>query len=133
MTTHKNYSILDRPYPRVQLHPASIKYLSKGHPWITEDSFTKEFPAERTFLIGTEGKDQKEFAILMHDPEHKNIKARAWSLVPPFIDGIKQFPKELHARLELAFKVRRNLNIARHRVHIPTFPVPSEPLICVFS
>ncbi len=111
----KNYSILGRPYPRVKLHPASIKHLSKGHPWITEDSFTKDFPADRVFLIGTEGKDEKEFAVLLNDPSHKNIKARAWSLVPPFIEGIKNFPYDLYQRLELAFKVRRNLNIHEER------------------
>ena len=111
----KNYSILGRPYPRVKLHPASIKHLSKGHPWITEDSFTKDFPADRVFLIGTEGKDEKEFAVLLNDPSHKNIKARAWSLVPPFIEGIKNFPYDLYQRMELAFKVRRNLNIHEER------------------
>lgn len=111
----KNYSILGRPYPRVKLHPATIKHLSKGHPWITEDSFTKDFPDERVFLIGTEGKDEKEFAVILHDPSHKTIKARAWSLVPPFVEGIKNFPYELYQRLEMAFKVRRNLKVDEER------------------
>lgn len=113
--SEKNYSILSRPYPRVKLHPATIKYLSKGHPWITEDSFTKSFPDERVFLIGLEGKDEKEFAIILHDPTHKTVKARAWSLVPPFVEGIKDFPQELYRRLDVAFKVRRNLEIEKER------------------
>ena len=26
--------LLERPYPRVKLHPATIKQLKKGHPWM---------------------------------------------------------------------------------------------------
>ena len=66
--------------PRVNLHPASCKYLKLGHPWITDDSFTKKFPQNSFFLIGVDEKSKQDIALILHDPEHKTVKARLWSL-----------------------------------------------------
>ena len=65
---NKKYPYLDRPYPRVKLHPATIKHMKKGHPWVTKDSYTQAFPENRTFLIGLDGRHEKEFALFIHDP-----------------------------------------------------------------
>lgn len=66
--------------PKVNLHPASCKYLRLGHPWITEDSYTKKFPKSSFLLIGTDEKTRQDVALLVQDPEHKTVKARLWSL-----------------------------------------------------
>lgn len=65
---------------KVSLHPASCKYLKLGHPWITEDSYTKRFPKSSPLLIGIDDKSKSEIALLVQDPEHKTVKARLWSL-----------------------------------------------------
>lgn len=66
--------------PKVKLHPASCKYLKLGHPWITEDSYTKRFPLKDFFLIGSDEKTRQDIALLINDPNHKMVKARLWSL-----------------------------------------------------
>lgn len=107
------YPYLDRPYPRVKLHPATIKHMKKGHPWVTKDSYTAEFPGNRTFLIGMGY--EKEFALLIQDPNHPHVKARLWSLIPPFVDGVKNFPKELYDRLQSAVRSRISQGIDKER------------------
>jgi 23S rRNA (cytosine1962-C5)-methyltransferase len=66
--------------PKVNLHPASCKYLKLGHPWITEDTYTKRFPKDAFFLIGVDEKQKQDVALLINDPLHKTVKARLWSL-----------------------------------------------------
>lgn len=100
--------ILQRPYPRVQLHTMTIQYMKKGHPWVTADSFTAQFPPDRTFLIGTNGKDA-ENSLLLHDPHHKNVKARVWSTRPPFVESVKHFPDDLKNRVREAFSKREKI------------------------
>ncbi len=112
---NKKYPYLDRPYPRVKLHPATIKHMKKGHPWVTKDSYTQAFPDNRTFLIGIDGRLEKEFALFIHDPAHPQVKGRLWSLLPPFVDGVKNFPKELYDRIYSAIKSRNNLEISKER------------------
>lgn len=100
-------NLFERPFPRVQLHPATIKHLKKGHPWTTKDRFTEEFPKNRLFLIGTDG-NGTETVLIMHDPNHPKVKARAWTLKPPFVEAVKNFRDELYQRLGAAFKKRVN-------------------------
>ncbi|EQC50324.1 hypothetical protein M899_2539 [Bacteriovorax sp. BSW11_IV] len=100
--------ILQRPYPRVQLHTMTIQYMKKGHPWVTADSFTARFPEDRTFLIGTNGKDT-ENSLLLHDPNHKQVKARVWTTKPPFVEAVKHFPDDLKNRIREAFSRREKL------------------------
>lgn len=100
---------------RVTLHPASIKYLKLGHPWITEDSFTKRFPKDQFFLIGKEDKSSKEVALLINDPEHKNVKARLWSLNSNDWNTNIDFLSELKLRIDQALEKRRKLNLFSER------------------
>ncbi len=92
----------------MRLHPASIKYLGKGHPWITEDQYTEKFPKGAKFLIGG-----KEF-VLLHDPTHKKIKARLWRKWDHSIKTF-DFKRDLNKRIEKALAQRQEQNIASDR------------------
>lgn len=92
--------------PRVNLHPASCKYLKLGHPWITEDSYTKRFPKKDFFLVGIDEKNRQEIALLINDPEHKNVKARLWSLNPEDWKNPVDFKSELSKRVKNALERR---------------------------
>lgn len=108
------YSFLKRPYPRVALHPHTIKASKKGHPWVTADRFSLKFPKNNTFLIGLDGASN-EYCLLIHDPEHKNVKARIWSQKEPFITQVKNFENDLTERLIEAFEKRANLGVMNER------------------
>lgn len=110
--------LLERPFPRVKLHPASLKHLRKGHPWVTQDSFTKKFPPHRSFLIGLGAREDHEECLLLHDPEHPKVKARLWSLHGDFLDQIKTFPYQVRLRLGQAFGRRRALIESQERENI---------------
>lgn len=99
--------------PRVEIHPASIKYLKQGHPWITEDSFTRQFP-KTNFLVGVD-RGGREVAFLLQDKEHQKIKARLWSLEQPFPNNDVEFNQQLFERLQLSFEKRLNSNIPEQR------------------
>lgn len=99
------------PKTRVSLHPQTIKHMLAGHPWVTEDSFTKRFPQHEKMLIGL-NKDKKDFALLLNDPHHKKIKARLWKLVNT--EQIKTynldfFWDDFKKRAEESFKKRQKL------------------------
>jgi 23S rRNA (cytosine1962-C5)-methyltransferase len=100
---------------RVNLHPASCKYLLLGHPWITEDSFTVRFPKNDFFLIGVDEKKRQEIALLINDPEHKNVKARLWSLNP--IDWKKDidFNAQLRDRIKASIEKRSSASYSLER------------------
>jgi 23S rRNA (cytosine1962-C5)-methyltransferase len=103
-------------FKKVNLHPASCKYLKLGHPWITEDTYTKRFPLNEFFLVGCDEKNRQEIALLINDPEHKNVKARLWSLNPE--DWKKtdyDFKAELKIRLENSFKRRLETSLPSER------------------
>lgn len=91
---------------KVKLHPASCKHLSLGHPWITEDSFTKRFPKNDFFLIGIDDKTSREVALLINDPDHKNVKARLWSLSPADWKEAFDFKLELQKRVKASLELR---------------------------
>lgn len=67
------------PKAKVALHPQTIKHMLAGHPWVTEDSFTRRFPPQEKLLIGL-NQNKKEFALLLNDPKHKKIKSRLWKI-----------------------------------------------------
>lgn len=108
------YRFQKRPFPRVALHSESVKHLNKGHPWITEDNFTVKFPKDKSFLIGSKG-DDDGFCLLMHDPNHKNVKARIWTTKGPFVAAIKNFGPDLTYRLIQSFERRFELKIDEER------------------
>lgn len=109
--------IFERPFPRVKLHPATLKHLRKGHPWVTSDSFTKDFPRDRTFLLGLDGKEE-EASLLLHDPDHPKVKGRLWSMQGDFIQQIKGFPYELRTRMGSSIKKRQKLIESEERENI---------------
>ena len=90
----------------VAIHPVSAELIHKGHFWITEDSFTKRFPLDQTFLIGKH--QGKKVCIFYHDPKHKTIKGRVWKLGDQF-----QFETEFDERVSQAIKARNALDKER--------------------
>ncbi len=109
-----SFKILQRPYPRVRLHPMTLKHMKKGHPWVTADTFTKKFPKGRTFLLGTTP-NEVESCVLINDPDHKDVKARVWSTHGEHIETVKAFPQDLYMRLKSSFSKREVQNISSQR------------------
>lgn len=91
--------------PECLIHPISIKLLRQGHPWITPDNFSNRFPKQAEFVVAVDDR-KRPIALLMHDPLHKNIKARVWSTKFPFDQEAQHFTAGLQARLDLAFEKR---------------------------
>lgn len=102
------------PFPTVTLHPLTIKALKRGHPWVTLDKFSKNFPRDKIFLIGQDKRDG-EYVLLLNDPHHKNIKARVWSLKGPFHSEIENFNKHLNSRVYNALLMRHRKEILKER------------------
>ncbi len=91
--------------PECLIHPVSIKLLRQGHPWITADNFSNRFPKQSEFVIATDDR-KRPMALLMHDPNHKNVKARVWSTKFPFDREAQHFTAGIQARLDVAFEKR---------------------------
>ncbi|RPJ79578.1 MAG: hypothetical protein EHM20_00980 [Alphaproteobacteria bacterium] len=100
---------------RVNLHPASCKYLKLGHPWITEDTYTKRFPQKDFFLIGIDEKNRQEIALLINDPEHKNVKARLWSLNSEDWKNEIDFKSDLETRIKNSLDKRAKSSYSNER------------------
>lgn len=96
---------------KVEIHPDSLKYIKKGHPWITADSFTKKFPKGEDFLQVESGIIK---LLLLHDPGHPKVKARVWSFGDAR-DLRANFPRELKERLTASFKRRAELGVSKNR------------------
>ena len=91
--------------PECLIHPVSIKLLRAGHPWITADNFSNRFPRQSEFIVATDDR-KRPMALLMHDPYHKNVKARVWSTKFPFDREAQHFTASIQGRLDLAFEKR---------------------------
>ncbi len=91
--------------PECLIHPVSIKLLRQGHPWITADNFSNRFPRQSEFIIATDDR-KRPMALLMHDPYHRNVKARVWSTKIPFDREAQHFTASIQGRLDLAFEKR---------------------------
>lgn len=98
---------------RVELHPATIKHLKNGHFWVTEDSFTKRFPKNETFLIGIDSKTKIEFGLFINDQKHKFVKARLFSK-----NLTIDVNTEIKNRIDLSLKKREMLKIINERENI---------------
>jgi 23S rRNA (cytosine1962-C5)-methyltransferase len=107
---------MTKPTPKVNLHPASCKYLKLGHPWITDDSYTKKFPKDAFFLIGVDEKNRQDVALLINDPNHKTVKARLWSLDKS--EWTKDFKAVLGERVAKAIDLRRPLMNERENIFL---------------
>jgi 23S rRNA (cytosine1962-C5)-methyltransferase len=99
---------------KVALHPATIKYISQGHFWVTDDSFTKKFPPDQ-FLIGIDSKTKKEIGLFIQDQKHKKVKARLFT--KNCLDNI-EFETELLKRLKLSLQKRVDLKLFKDRENI---------------
>ena len=93
--------------PECLIHPVSIKLLRQGHPWITADNFSNRFPRQSEFIIATDDR-KRPMALLLHDPHHRNVKARVWSTKIPFDREAQHFTAGIQGRLDLAFEKRIN-------------------------
>lgn len=100
---------------KVNLHPASCKHLSLGHPWITSDTYTARFPKNEFFLIGVDEKNRREVALLINDPDHKNVKARLWSLNPEDWKKIPDFKADLEIKIRNSIERRIKTDFSRER------------------
>lgn len=98
----------------VELHPASYKYLLKGHPWIIKDNYTEKFRAKDRLLWTTDKKSGKQFTLL-NDTAHPKIKARFWST--GHVD-LEQFQIDLRNRLRNAFNKRVDLLSQREDIFL---------------
>lgn len=107
---------MNKPIPKVNLHPASCKYLKLGHPWITDDSYTKKFPKDSLFLIGVDEKAKQEVALLLNDPLHKTVKARLWSLDKA--EWTLDFSKVLGQRIAKAIDLRKGIMNERENLFL---------------
>lgn len=92
--------------PRCTLHPISIKLLRQGHPWVTLDAFSRRFPREARFVMGQDER-RLDIGVYLHDPQHKQVRGRLWSLTRPWEEKI--FWKEFEERLSLAKTKRLDL------------------------
>jgi 23S rRNA (cytosine1962-C5)-methyltransferase len=100
--------------PECLIHPVSIKLLRQGHPWITADNFSNRFPRQSEFVIATDER-KRPIALLMHDPYHKNVKARVWSTKFPFDREAQHFTASIQGRLDLAFEKRSHQKELKER------------------
>lgn len=98
---------MERSYQQTKtydIHPISIKQIIKGHPWVTIDKYSEQFNPREKFIVAANKK--RPFALLIHDPTHKNIRARVWSTRGDFQKSIKNFKGELKQRLIKSFDSR---------------------------
>jgi len=98
--------------PRCALHPISIKLMRQGHPWVTLDAFSRRFPREAKFVVGQDDR-RMDIGVLLHDPDHKVVRGRLWSITRPWEE--KFFWKEVEDRLIQARSVRVQLESFKAR------------------
>ena len=93
------------PSKMYDIHPVSIKLINQGNPWVTTDSYSEKFHHNDRFVIATHR--QKPFALLIHDPTHKNVRARVWATKGNFQSLIKSFQKDLAQRIANSVNTER--------------------------
>lgn len=82
----------------------SIKLIKAGHPWVTLDKFSEKFHPKEKFIVAANRK--KPFCLLIHDPTHKDVKARVWATSGKFQQMMKNFKNDLLVRIRKATKAR---------------------------
>ncbi|MDH4468071.1 MAG: class I SAM-dependent methyltransferase [Bacteriovoracaceae bacterium] len=96
------------------LHPASLKYLSLGHPWITKDRFSTQFP--KTPLLYWRDSKSKKIFIFIHDIHHPRVCARLLVMLSEedlLIDtNFNEEWLEKHLTKILGQSVERRLNLS---------------------
>lgn len=101
---------------RVELHPASLKHIKKGHPWVTLDKFSARFPKGAQFVSAR--MDEKNFVLMLNDPGHPNVKARVWNIEEKSRVDVKDFIYDLKGRLYLSMELRENNDFGRDNYYI---------------
>ncbi|MGI4992318.1 class I SAM-dependent rRNA methyltransferase [Halobacteriovorax sp. GFR7] len=100
--------------PRVELHPASVKYIFKGHPWITKDKYSLKFPKGSPFItakLDEVKNDDAKFVVMLNDPTHDSVLARIWRIGEGSSHlGPKEFYFELRERMQASFEARGNID-----------------------
>jgi 23S rRNA (cytosine1962-C5)-methyltransferase len=105
----------------VFVHPTSLKYLEKGHPWVTRDSYSKSFPDNEIFIKVKSLKNKNDL-ILLNDPDHPKVKARFWDLMQKGSPVSKEkyyqrLETVLQERIKKAIQYRLDQNIPYKREH----------------
>lgn len=80
---------------------------------MTSDEFTQKFPKVPSLIQGGDKKAAQ--VVLITDPKHPQIKARAWSYVPPLKTDLPNFRFDVKTRLREAFERRALLNVFENR------------------
>ncbi len=95
---------------KIKLHPLTVKSLNNGHPWITRDSFSENFPKDKFLLNLYDPNSGKYLGQFLNDPEHPQIKARFWSSKKlPFYPELQRKLKESIKKREFLLNKRDNL------------------------
>lgn len=97
------------------IHPTSIKLITKGHPWVTLDSYSEKFHPKDRFIVASNR--QRPFALLLHDPTHTTIKARVWATTGNFQKQMRSFKNDLINRIRSAVKRRATSKYKEQRNH----------------
>lgn len=104
-----------QPIKTYDVHPISIKLINRGHPWITKDKFSEKFHPNERFIVAANR--SRPFALLLHDPNHKFVRARVWSTHGNFQKQMKSFKAELAKRIQQALLKRKQQNYLDSRNH----------------
>lgn len=108
-----NYRQHQQPLKTYDIHPTSIKLIQKGHPWITVDKFSEKFHPKERFIIASNR--SRPFALLIHDPTHKNVRARVWAKDGNFQKQMKSFKNDLAMRMRKAIQKRAKADYTKKR------------------
>jgi 23S rRNA (cytosine1962-C5)-methyltransferase len=97
------------------IHPSSIKQIQKGHPWVTIDKFSENFhPKDKFIVAASKG---RPFALLIHDPTHKTVRARVWATDGDFPKQIKSFKNDIIKRVRVSIQKRLKSDYKQDRNH----------------
>lgn len=97
-----------------KLHPETIKHVTKGHPWITRDSFSNKWPKNST-LLHINLQNNKSTYTFIHDPNHPFCVGRKISETQ--IKTASELEKLINDNLEKSFQSRINLQLFKKRNH----------------
>jgi 23S rRNA (cytosine1962-C5)-methyltransferase len=104
-----------QPTKTYDIHPVSITLIQKGHPWVTNDKFSERFqPNDRFIIASNRG---RPMALLLHDPTHKQVRARVWSTSGDYPKQMKTFKDDLVARMRAAISKRVTADYTKDRSH----------------
>lgn len=80
---------------------------------MTADEFTAKFPKAPSIILGGDKKSAQ--VVLITDPKHPQVKARAWSFAPPLRTDLPTFRFDVKTRIREAFERRATINVFQER------------------